>query len=208
MVAKQVITVVFSSANWEKTAAGTPGWCKFLIHDLDLFLTRSCEWSTLGGHELPQCVFRKVLVFVYRAWNKVWATASLFPFFLCHLTVAVVFFGIEVFQTGGRSILCWNSPSLAVLQGTRQCLFIWFSSCLVSLVFCLFCFVELFFSPPNFCVEIPWTSFLFILLACFIVFLKVVCFKLSPNEQAWINLSSPIPSLIHSVCTRCTFVND
>lgn len=89
--------------------------------------------------------------------------------------------GIEVFRTGGRRILCGNSLSLAVLQGTRQCLFIGFSSCLVSLVFGLFCFVQFFFSS-NFCVSVPWTSFLFTLLAGFVTLLKVVCLKQSQNE--------------------------
>lgn len=52
----------------------------------------------------------------------------------------------------------------------------------VWLAFYFVCFALCSSFPQNFHVEIPLTSFLFILLAGFIILLKVVCFKLSQSE--------------------------
>lgn len=127
--------------------------CKFLVYDPDLFLTTGCVWSAWGGSGLPdQVLLGEGSSVCLQSLKNVWSAAS--PPHAARVTqqwlqLSFSLSGIEVFPTGGRSFLCWNSLSLAVLQGTRQCLFIWFSFCLVSLVFCLFCFVQ-FFSPPNF----------------------------------------------------------
>lgn len=188
---QEVLATALLSTNWEEKAIlKVANFCR-IVSDKGL-----C-WGAWGGSGLPAPV-------LLREGPSV-CPQSLKHYLICasppqRSRVALRWLqpsfspsGIELFWTGGRRILCWNSLSLAVLQGTRQYLFIWFSSCLVSLVFGLFCFVRFFFSS-NFHVSIPWTSFLFSLLAGVRTSLKGVCLKQSQmSSLRLICLFSPKP---------------
>lgn len=112
------------------------------------------HWEGVGC--LNECVLGKVLALARQAWISIWSAAFPSSSSPCHSAVAVV--SLHPFENRGfpswwQSILCWSSLPLAVLQGTQQFLFIWFSFCLVNLVFCLFCFVRFFFSPKFSCLN-------------------------------------------------------
>ena len=120
-------------------------WSFYLHMEKKRLLQISHLWPGLVSYSggFMGCMGRQ-----WAAWNSIWSAAS--P---PHAPRATLQWlqppcspsGTEVFGTGGRCILCWNSLSLADLQGARQCWFTGFSFCLVSFVFCLFCLVQFFF---------------------------------------------------------------